>query len=157
MLNLNQASSEELQEIKGIGKVTAERIVNYRQEKGGFSNLDELTEVPGIGSKSLDQIKGNLAVEDVQVDKKAEDLIKIEFKPAKHGLGELGEVHLVGDMNDWDPADKSYALKKQPDGTWADTFALEPGTEYKFMYDSVSWEANQYIGGEYGTNLVIKG
>lgn len=46
---INQMPMEAWLEIKGIGQVTAERILTFRNEKGGFTSLDALLEVKGIG------------------------------------------------------------------------------------------------------------
>lgn len=52
-IDINSANSEELQEIKGIGPVYAERIIEMRP----FENLDRLVDVKGIGEKTLQKIK----------------------------------------------------------------------------------------------------
>lgn len=46
---INEMPLEQWMEIKGIGQVTAERILNFRKERGEFESLDELLEVKGIG------------------------------------------------------------------------------------------------------------
>lgn len=46
---INQMPMEAWLDIKGIGQITAERILKFRKEKGGFSSLDTLLEVKGIG------------------------------------------------------------------------------------------------------------
>ena len=48
---------EQLDEIDGIGPTLAERIVEYRTENGGFSSLDELQDVDGIGEKRLETLR----------------------------------------------------------------------------------------------------
>ena len=48
-LDINSASAEELEKLKGIGPVLAKAIVDYRSENGGFRNIDELLLVSGIG------------------------------------------------------------------------------------------------------------
>ncbi len=60
LININQAGQEELQELSGIGRVRAQDIVEYRTEQGPFSSPDELTQIPGIGSKTLDSIRDEL-------------------------------------------------------------------------------------------------
>jgi len=52
-LNINTATVEQLQGVKGIGPKTAEAIVAYRTEHGAFKSVDELEGVKGIGKKSL--------------------------------------------------------------------------------------------------------
>lgn len=55
----------------------------------------------------------------------------------------ISEVHLVGAFQSWNPADKTYALTKQADGTWVGYFNVPDGNEYKFMYDSSSWSTTE--------------
>ena len=62
-ININTASVEHLQEVKGIGPKTAEAIVAYRTEHGNFENTMALTLVKGIGEKKLKKIEGELTVE----------------------------------------------------------------------------------------------
>jgi len=63
-VNVNTATVEQLEQVKGIGAKTAAAIVSYRKEHGRFANLDELTKVKGIGEKKLEQIKDALTVGD---------------------------------------------------------------------------------------------
>ena len=63
-MNLNTADSETLQTVPGIGPVTAEAIVTYRQEHGPFLSLSDLVAVPGIGDSTLQQIQPYLTVEE---------------------------------------------------------------------------------------------
>ena len=51
--NINTAESDELQTLKGVGPVTAQRIIDYRNQIGRFDNVDQLLEVKGIGEKTL--------------------------------------------------------------------------------------------------------
>lgn len=55
-VNINTATSEELQTLPGIGPTLAQRIIDYRNEHGPFSNLLELTNVKGIGLERLNKI-----------------------------------------------------------------------------------------------------
>ncbi|MDG4866931.1 helix-hairpin-helix domain-containing protein [Guyparkeria sp. 1SP6A2] len=63
-LNLNEVSADELVTLDGIGPVYAERIVAYRQENGGFESVSELTEIKGIGDKTMAAIKDQITVAD---------------------------------------------------------------------------------------------
>ena len=56
-VSLNSATAEELMELKGVGEVTAHAIVAYREEHGGFKDVEELLEVSGIGPAKLEQLK----------------------------------------------------------------------------------------------------
>ena len=57
LLNINQATKEELMEIDGIGEVLAQRILDFIAVNGPVSDLDELLKVNGIGEKKLEKIK----------------------------------------------------------------------------------------------------
>ena len=52
-LNLNTATLEQLDALDGIGPATAQKILDYREEHGGFGSVEELGEVPGIGDVRL--------------------------------------------------------------------------------------------------------
>jgi competence protein ComEA len=56
-IRLNTATLEQLQEIPGVGPVTAQRIVEFREQNGPFRSVDELDAVPGIGPKRLEQMR----------------------------------------------------------------------------------------------------
>ena len=56
-LNLNTATSAQLEALPGIGKATADRIVEYRQKNGGFKKAEELMNVRGIGEKNFLKLK----------------------------------------------------------------------------------------------------
>ena len=61
-ININTASSEELETLPGIGPVTAKRIIDYRNDYGKFSEIDELKNVPGIGDKTFEKLAENVTV-----------------------------------------------------------------------------------------------
>ena len=56
-VDLNTASAEQLLEIPGIGKVTAARIVQWRDDHGPFRRAEDLMKVKGIGEKSFDKLR----------------------------------------------------------------------------------------------------
>jgi competence protein ComEA len=56
-IHLNTASLDELEEIPGVGPVTAQRIVDFREQNGPFRSVDELDAVSGIGPKRLEQMR----------------------------------------------------------------------------------------------------
>lgn len=59
-VNLNAASSEQLQTVPGIGPSTAGKILEYRRSHGRFSGVDELSRIQGIGQKTLAKLRGSL-------------------------------------------------------------------------------------------------
>ncbi len=62
LIDINKATREQLEALPGIGPVLAQRIIDYRQRKGGFKNIEELRNVPGIGPKRLTMIMGLVKV-----------------------------------------------------------------------------------------------
>ena len=60
-ININTATSQELQTLRGIGPALAGRIIEYRQTSGGFSTVNDLTNVKGIEEKTLEKIRDNIA------------------------------------------------------------------------------------------------
>jgi comEA protein len=59
-VNLNTATASELQELKGVGPSTAEKIVAYRTENAGFASIEDLMNVTGIGEKKYESVKDSI-------------------------------------------------------------------------------------------------
>jgi competence protein ComEA len=62
LVNLNSATPEQLDSLPGIGPSTAQKIIAYRTEHGGFRTVDELMEVPGIGPAKFAELKDHVTV-----------------------------------------------------------------------------------------------
>ena len=61
-INLNTAGQKDLEELPGIGPTLAARIISYRENKGGFSSVDELKQVSGIGDKKFEEIRDRVEI-----------------------------------------------------------------------------------------------
>lgn len=61
-VDINSASADQLSTLKGIGPAKAALIVDWREKNGKFKTVDELTQVKGIGSKTLENIRNEITV-----------------------------------------------------------------------------------------------
>ena len=61
-IDINTATSEELQTLNGVGPATAEKIISYRSDVGYFRDIDELKNVDGIGDKTFEKLKDYIMV-----------------------------------------------------------------------------------------------
>jgi len=59
-ISLGTASLEELDTIEGIGPVTAQKIVGFRDQHGGVSSIDQLDQIDGIGPATMDALRARL-------------------------------------------------------------------------------------------------
>lgn len=57
IVNINTATKAELETLPGVGDVTAQRIIEYRNTIGGFTSVEQLLEVERIGEKTLDKLR----------------------------------------------------------------------------------------------------
>jgi competence protein ComEA len=61
-VNINTATSSELESLPGVGPKLAQRIIDYREKNGGFKKLEDLMNVQGIGEKNFLKLKSKLSV-----------------------------------------------------------------------------------------------
>src|SRR5713226_9299271 len=61
-VNINTATSEELQQVPGIGPATAEKILLMRKSYGAFKSVDDLLAIKGLGKKRLEKMRKYLTV-----------------------------------------------------------------------------------------------
>lgn len=62
LININTADEIELQKIRGVGKVIAGRIIEYRTNNGAFQSIEEIKKVRGIGDKTFEKMKDTITV-----------------------------------------------------------------------------------------------
>jgi len=72
VLNLNTATAAQLEGLPGIGKATADRIVEYRQKSGGFKKVEDLMNVRGIGEKNFLKLKPLITVTPARTERAAQ-------------------------------------------------------------------------------------
>ena len=70
-VNLNTATAAQLESLPGIGPAMAQRIVEYRQQSGGFKKIEELMNVRGIGEASFLKLKALITVTAPRTDRAA--------------------------------------------------------------------------------------
>ena len=85
-----------MQELHGIGPATAENIIEYREEHGGFNYIEEIKEVSGIGPATFEDIEDDIVVVDDNIETEETKSYKLNINTAdKTQLQELwgiGEV-----------------------------------------------------------------
>src|SRR5215831_8766687 len=68
-ININTATSEELQQVPGIGPATAQKILQMRKSYGPFKSVDDLLAIRGLGQKRLDKMRKYLTVGNMAASK----------------------------------------------------------------------------------------
>ena len=63
LININTATTKELEQLDRIGPAKAVKIVQYREENGPFERPEDVMKVPGIGSKTYERNKDRITVE----------------------------------------------------------------------------------------------
>jgi competence protein ComEA len=63
LINLNEATLEQLMELPGIGETKANDIINFRSQNGPFKSIEEIQNVPGIGPTIFEKLKDLIFVE----------------------------------------------------------------------------------------------
>lgn len=62
LININNASKDELKKLNGIGDTLAESIISYREENGGFNTIEDIKNVSRIGNKTFEKFKDKIKV-----------------------------------------------------------------------------------------------
>lgn len=61
-ININIATKEELKTIPGVGDVTSQKIIDYREKNGDFKTIEDLKKIGGFGDKSLEKVKDKIDI-----------------------------------------------------------------------------------------------
>ena len=61
-VNINQANVEELTKVPGVGKATAQRIIDYRTQHGPFSSIEDLKKIKGIGKAKFEKMAAKVTI-----------------------------------------------------------------------------------------------
>jgi competence protein ComEA len=56
-ISLNTATADQLDELEGVGPATAQKILDWRKQHGGFTSIDDLKQISGIGPKRFESLK----------------------------------------------------------------------------------------------------
>jgi competence protein ComEA len=62
LVDINTATAEELETLPGVGEVTAQRIIDYREANGPFETIEDIQNVSGIGPKTLEGMRDMITV-----------------------------------------------------------------------------------------------
>ena len=81
IININTANASELAKyLPGVGEVTAELIIEYRETYGLFKSVDELILIKGIGEKKMEQLRPYVMVDDNDIEEKNENIESTEYE-----------------------------------------------------------------------------
>jgi len=61
-VNINRATPQQLERLSGIGRILAQDIISYREQMGGFKELEEIKNVKGIGKKKFEKLKDLIVI-----------------------------------------------------------------------------------------------
>jgi competence ComEA-like helix-hairpin-helix protein len=89
-VNLNTATSEQLQLVPGIGPATADKILQMRKAYGAFKSVDDLLAIRGIGPKRLEKMRRYLTVGKPPANKPGADAKPATPPAAKGGTAPAG-------------------------------------------------------------------
>jgi competence protein ComEA len=108
-VNLNTATKEELDAVKGIGPAKAQAIIDYRSKNGPFKSVDDLKNVHGFGDKTVAKMRSELSVSGATTVPAAKEEKKAE--PAKDAKADKKAAR---EAKKAEKAAKAEEMKKEP-------------------------------------------
>lgn len=114
-VNINTATKDQLDGLKGIGPVKAQAIVDYRTKNGPFKTVDDLEKVPGIGPATMKEIRGDITVTGAAVPAKAAKADKADKAAKKVEAKEPAKVDAKKDEKATKKADTGDKAAKSDD------------------------------------------
>lgn len=105
-IDINTADMQELMKLDGIGEVTAYEIISYREQNGGFRNIEEIINVYGIGEAKFQHIRDYIYVENPIYDSEEEipeetaepetepEIIPEETEPPEITLADVAPINI---------------------------------------------------------------
>ncbi|MBV8680623.1 MAG: helix-hairpin-helix domain-containing protein [Aquitalea sp.] len=82
-VNINTATQQQLESLNGIGPVKAKAILDYRTKNGPFKSVDDLKKVSGIGDKTLEKLRKDIAISGTTTAPATSPQSKTAAAPAK--------------------------------------------------------------------------
>lgn len=117
-VDINEASVEDFQQLKGVGKGYAQRIINYRNKLGGFTTTSQLKEVYGLPRETYEDIKNQLVIKSKTIAKinintaTYEDLVTHPYIDSKRANTIVKYRKQHGNFKSVDDLAKIYAISK---------------------------------------------
>jgi comEA protein len=132
-IDINSADAEELMLLKGVGEEIAANIIAYREENGGFRNIEEIMNVSGIGEKKFEDICEYIYVENPSYDDEEE----AEFVPEPEEIPDEEEITEAAEEIPAEQADDSVQDEMNADDE-AEEATYETETEHVLTLEEVA-------------------
>jgi competence protein ComEA len=92
-VDLNTATREDLIALEGIGPSTADDIIKYRKEHGGFKSIDELDNVRGFGRRQLEKVRDQFVLKEMPAERVTEAAGRITERVSEKARKQVRKGH----------------------------------------------------------------